>query len=180
MNATTISSWALLIAKALDHLGYSSDSVFRAVGLDSKKLKDTNARYSIQQMQELWRTAVELTDDPLFGIKVAGYWHPTTFHALGYSWMASGSLKEAMERAVRYSKLVSDLVQLKFDYLNGAYRLNIGVHAANYNPVPESVDAAAAVFVYMTRLVYGDEITDVFHFTEVCNAPFSSGDAICL
>jgi AraC-like DNA-binding protein len=161
MNATTISSWALLIAKALDHLGYSSESVFNAVGMDPKKLRDTNARYSIEQMQQLWRTAVDLTKDPLFGIKVAGYWHPTSFHALGYSWMASGSLKEAMERAVRYSKVVSDLVQLTFEYVNGAYRLNIGVQSTDYKPVPESVDAAAAVFVHMTRLVYGDEIHPV-------------------
>ena len=109
MNATTISSWALLIVKALEHLGYSSDSVFTNLGMDPKKLKDNNARYSTQQMQQLWRTAVELTADPTFGLKVAGYWHPTTFHALGYSWMASSSLKEAMERAVRYSKVVSDL-----------------------------------------------------------------------
>jgi AraC-like DNA-binding protein len=97
----------------------------------------------------------------MFGIKVAGYWHPTTFHALGYSWMASGSLKEAMERAVRYSKVVSDLVQLTFEYVNGAYRLSIGVQSTNYDPVPESVDAAAAVFVHMTRMVYGDEINPI-------------------
>ena len=183
MNATTISSWALLLAKALDHLGYSSESVFNAAGLDPKKLKDANARYSVQQMQRLWRTAVDLTGDPMFGIRVAGYWHPTTFHALGYSWMASGSLKEAMERAARYSKVVSDLVQLTFEYVNGAYKFNIGVLAENYNPVPESVDAAAAVFVHMTRLVYGDEINPILvtlprkkpttakEFSEFFNAP---------
>jgi AraC-like DNA-binding protein len=112
-------------------------------------------------MQQLWRAAVELTNDPMFGIKVAGYWHPTTFHALGYSWMASGSLKEAMERAVRYSKVVSDLVQLTFEYANGAYKFGIGMHASDVAPVPESIDAAAAVFVYMTRLVYGDDINPI-------------------
>lgn len=183
MNATTLSSWALLIAKALDHMGYSSESIFKAVGMDSKKLKDNNARYSIQQMQNLWRAAVELTNDPLFGIKVAGYWHPTTFHALGYSWMASGSLKEAMERAVRYSRVVSDLVVLTLENANGAYKLGIGVQANDYNPVPESVDAAAAVFVHMTRLVYGYEINPILvtlprskpktakEFSEFFNAP---------
>ncbi|KPJ87855.1 MAG: hypothetical protein AMJ53_17565 [Gammaproteobacteria bacterium SG8_11] len=183
VNATTLSSWALLIAKVLEHLGYPSNSVFTSVGMDPKKLRDNNARYSIQQMQQLWRTAVELTNDPLLGIKVAGYWHPTTFHALGYSWMASGSLKEAMERAVRYSKVVSDLVQLNFEYVNGAYRLGIGVQAVGYSPVPESVDAAAAVFVHMTRLVYGDEINPILvtlprekpqvakEFSEFFNAP---------
>ena len=183
MNATTLSSWALLIAKALDHSDYSSETVFRAVGMDLKKLRDNNARYSVQQMQQLWRAAVELTNDPLFGIKVAGYWHPTTFHALGYSWMASGSLKEAMERAVRYSKIVSDLVILFFDNANGAYKLGIGVQANDYSPIPESVDAAAAVFVHMTRLVYGDEINPILvtlprakpktakEFSEFFNAP---------
>ena len=82
MNATTISSWALLIVKALEHLGYSGDSVFTTLGMDPKKLKDNNARYSVQQMQQLWHTAAELTGDPMFGIKVASYWHPTTFHVI--------------------------------------------------------------------------------------------------
>jgi AraC-like DNA-binding protein len=134
-------------------------------------------------MQQLWHTAVQLTGDPLFGIKVASYWHPTTFHALGYSWMASGSLKEAMERAVRYSKVVSDVVQLTFDYTNGAYKLGIIMPNSDATPAPESVDAAAAVFVHMTRLVYGDEINPILvtlprakpevakEFSELFNAP---------
>ncbi|WP_455211617.1 AraC family transcriptional regulator [Kaarinaea lacus] len=183
MNATTISSWALLIVKALEHQGYSCDSVFTTLGMDPKKLKDNNARYSTQQMQQLWRTAVELTGDPTFGIKVASYWHPTTFHALGYSWMASGSLKEAMERAVRYSKVVSDLVQLYFDYVNGAYKFSIGLQIQDTQLVSESIDASAAVFVNMVRLVYGDEIHPILvtlprakpaaakEFSEFFNAP---------
>lgn len=158
MNMTTISSWALLIAKALDDRGYSSEMLFRQVGLDPKMLYDPNARYPTDLLQKVWRAAVDLTEDNALGLKVASYWHPTTFHALGYSWMASGSLKEAMERAVRYSRVVTDVIRLHFDYVSGAYQLRFELPQLDKGPVPESSDAAAAVFVLMARLIYGKDL----------------------
>lgn len=88
MYQSTITSWALPVARAIDDCGCSSHLVFEQAGLDVNKLHDPNARYSYKGMTKLWRLAGEITNDPCIGIKAASYWHPTTLHALGYTWMA--------------------------------------------------------------------------------------------
>jgi AraC-like DNA-binding protein len=75
---------------------------FRQAGLDPARLQDPNARYPFANIQRLWRLATEASGDPCFGLRVAGLCHPTTFHALGYAWMASSTLREAMQRLIRY------------------------------------------------------------------------------
>ncbi len=49
-----------------------------------------------------WVLAVARTGDPCFGLFVAGFVSPMTFHALGFSIAASSTLAEALARAVRY------------------------------------------------------------------------------
>jgi len=46
MFPTTISSWALLIAKALEAEGHNAQAAFENVDMDPAKLRDPNARYS--------------------------------------------------------------------------------------------------------------------------------------
>ena len=92
MRGSSISSWALLVAKALDAGGQDSAAIFRRAGLDPSKLTDPDARYPVDGMCRLWRLSAQVTADPFFGLKVASFWHPTTINALGYSWMASDRL----------------------------------------------------------------------------------------
>ncbi len=54
------------------------------------------------------------TGDPAFGLKVASHIKPTSFHALSYAISASSTLKEAFERAQRYSHIGSDAVDYEF------------------------------------------------------------------
>ena len=53
MYQTTITSWALLVARAIDDSGHSSHLVFEKAGLDINRLRDPNARYSYQGMTRL-------------------------------------------------------------------------------------------------------------------------------
>jgi AraC-like DNA-binding protein len=161
VNTTTLSSWGLLIAKALKDYGIDPLPFFKEAGLDPQKMHEARERYSTKSLQQLWRLAVDATDDSSFGLKVAQHWHPTTFCALGYAWLASKNLKDAMERAVRYSHAVSDMVDLSLQKAGGAYKLSIEYIDYGLEPVPESVDAAIASIVVMTREAYCEEINPV-------------------
>jgi AraC-like DNA-binding protein len=160
-SATTISSWALLIARALEQYGLESRAVFHQVGLDPDKLNDTNARYPVHLMQDLWRLCVELTGLESFGLSAAKHWHPTTFHALGYAWLASGTLREAMERAQRYSRIVSDVATFDVAKAGGAYRFSLLYPKSDTPIAPASVDAAVGTLLIMVREAYGDEVNPV-------------------
>jgi AraC-like DNA-binding protein len=161
LNATTLSSWGLLIAKALKDYDIDPLPLFKEAGLDPQKMHEARERYSTKSLQNLWRLAVDATNDSSFGLNVAKHWHPTTFCALGYAWLASRNLKDAMERAVRYSRAVSDVVELSLQKVGGAYKLSIEYLELGLDPVPESVDAAIAAIVIMTREAYCEEINPV-------------------
>ena len=104
---SALSSVILLLAKGIDAYGHDSAELFTRAGLDHSRLKDPLARFSFQGVTRLWGLARDLIDDPCFGIRVASFWHPTSLHALGYSWLASNSLAEAFERTSRYIRIVN-------------------------------------------------------------------------
>ena len=156
MYQTTLSSWALLLAKAIDHQGIDSGAVFRKAGLDPSKLSDPNYRYASVGMKKLWAVAAEVTGDACIGLKAASYWHPTTLHALGFSWMASASLHDALQRMVRYLDIVSTATRLKMDAGDDEVVVEFTFDAA-YVPAVEAMDAALAVLVDMCRGSYGED-----------------------
>jgi len=156
---SALSSWVLLIAKAIDSYGCDSEKLFDDAGLDHRKLHDPLARFPFPAVTRLWQLATETTGDPGFGLTVANYWHPTTLHALGYSWLASNSLDEAFERAVRYTRIVNTAASgmLRIDRSENSYCIIINAAALAPNPVPSSVDAALAMLMIMSRAAYGED-----------------------
>jgi AraC-like DNA-binding protein len=182
-NFSALSSWVLLIAKAIDSYGFDSRELFEKVGLDYNKLLDPVARFSFPAVSRLWALATETTRDPCFGLTVANFWHPTTLHALGYSWLASNNLEEAFARAVRYSRIINTAANgvLRIQKSESDYCLIID--GGDLNPHPASVDAALAMLLIMCRAAYGesfrplrislqrDEPVGAYRFSELFKAP---------
>ncbi len=157
MRGSSISSWALLVAKALEADGHDSEDLFRRAGLDPARLRDADARYPVDGMCRLWRLATQVTGDPYFGLKAAGFWHPTTMNALGYSWMASDSLRDALTRMARYGRLVSTVAEMKLEEFDDHFSFKIHPRIGRPEVPNEAIDAALATFVYMCRVSYGDD-----------------------
>jgi AraC-like DNA-binding protein len=107
MGPSTLASWALLIQRTLAARGIDAEALFRQAKIDPAQLGDPDARYPVAALQRLWVLAAEATQDRCFGLEVGRAWHPTTFHALGYSAIASASLRQALGYLVRYSRVVS-------------------------------------------------------------------------
>ena len=105
---TTIAGPARLMGETLK-TNYSQDPmpVYLAAGIDPSRLDVSGARYPYSAMQRLWQACVDTTGDPCFGLVAGKKIRPTTFHALGFSWIASRTLLESLQRFVRYSKLLS-------------------------------------------------------------------------
>jgi AraC-like DNA-binding protein len=123
--------------------------------LNLHALSDPNARYSYERVQELWRLAVVKTGDPNFGLAAARCWHPTTWHALGYAWLASETLREAFERLSRYSRLVSDAVVVRMESSPRGQWI-VGRPRPGLRPsTRQADDAAMATIVSMCRLSRG-------------------------
>jgi AraC-like DNA-binding protein len=148
-------SWSQLVYRALEERGMEPRPLFREAGLDPEALYDPGARYSFERIQELWRIVVATTGDPEFGLPAARCWHPTSWHALGYAWLASATLRDGFERNSRYWRLLSDAVVMSLEPSpRGAWIIG--------RPKPElpeiaraPQDMAMATIVSMCRLSCG-------------------------
>ncbi len=154
---SALSSWVLLLAKAIDSYGCDSEELFARAGLDHSRLRDPLARFPAASVLKLWPIAVEATQDPGFGLTVASFWHPTTLHALGYSWLASNNLEEAFDCAARYTRIVNTAAQgvINVESSADSYRVIFNTIKFNLKPSDVAVDAALAMFLVMCRFAYG-------------------------
>jgi AraC-like DNA-binding protein len=158
MQPTTITSWALLVAKTLQNRGIDSSEVFSEVGLDPAALKQAGARYPAIKMTRLWQRAAELTGDECIGLEAARYWHPTTAHALGYTWLASDNLKEAFLRLQRYVHIFNDITVINIREEPGEYVVELDGDVGDLEVSIEAIDAGIATLVQMCRASAGSEL----------------------
>lgn len=157
MDFTTISSWALPIWKAIDASGIDAQKLFEDAGLDPQRLRNPGARYPVKRMTKLWKLAASATADPCFGLSVERFWHPTTLHALGYSWMASECLLEALQRTERYFRIVTNAGYVRLEETPDGFRFSLHSHPKAY-AAPEAIDAGMAMIIDMCRKAYGSNI----------------------
>ncbi len=105
---TTLASWVLLVAEAIESYGFDSKNLFHSVGLDLDSLKKPSVRIPASLMVDIWQKSIELTKDPYIALAVANISKPTAFSALGMALAASQNIYDAMQRCARYSSLVND------------------------------------------------------------------------
>lgn len=114
-QATSIGSGVILIDKALRTYGVDPQDLFRQAGIEFKEAALPGARLDSADLYELYRLGNEVTGDPCFGLRVAAQLQPANLQGLGFSWLASGSLLDALERLVRYSKLINSVARDRLD-----------------------------------------------------------------
>ena len=148
---TSLASWTRALRKQLDALGLDSAALCKQAGLDPQLMDDPNARYPLSATLRLWALAVQVSGDPAIGLRVSRFVSPTTFHALGYALVASGSLREVFERIVRYHPVVSDALKLELSREGERYRFRLLQPPGSPAPALEAIDAFAAIYVRTCR-----------------------------
>ena len=157
MPYTVLASSALSMWRALESYGLDADELFRSAGLDPGRLYETNARYRDADLYKLWTLAVRTTQDSCIGLEVASFWHPSAAHALGYAWLASATLKDALERTVRYFRMMSDKEKLILDESDDELRLVVENPALDFPTAAEDLDASFAVLIGLCRTCHGEK-----------------------
>ncbi|MYM61954.1 AraC family transcriptional regulator [Pseudomaricurvus sp. HS19] len=161
MAASTLTSWALLVWEELKARDRDAAQVFSDTGLDPSKLGSSVARYPIEKMQQLWWHVRELEGDG-FGVDAGSRWSPTTFHALGFAWLASATLGEAFYRFSRYGQFVSDGLSYDLSADGLYYRFSVA-HEWKVQPqlCPLSTDASIIAMLKMLRMLLGESFAPV-------------------
>ena len=163
-NATTLTSWTRCLKATLDARGIDSLALFQQAGLDPAALQDPNARYPQAGITALWQLAVTASADPALGLDVGRHVNQTTFHALGYSLLASQTLEECFLRLLRYFRIVSDAAELDFCRINEhSYQFVMHPLSGRDQPSDAAMDAMVSVLIRLCRALAGP----AFRATEV-------------
>jgi len=147
---SVISSWTKVIIDALDALGIDPVPVLADGGFSVEAFRDPNARMPAIATARLWRSASQQANDPAFGLFASRFVQPTTFHALGVAIYASTTLREALQRLLHYSHLVSDAADLELELSRGSGRLKFVIRAGEV-PSAEALDAIMSLIVRTCR-----------------------------
>jgi len=153
---SVIAGYALAISRALEHMGVDARRVLRAAGLTEAVSNDPLQRLSSSQVTELYRTCVEATHDPYFGLTVGRFIHVSNIHAVGYALMASRSLLDFCLRLERYFAIVSQTAAVRVERNAQEVALRFR-HLTNL--CGETEDAFLAFLLRFMRLLYRQDFS---------------------
>lgn len=175
MTATYLASTANLSWKVIKSYGIDPIDLFEAAHIDLEKVACAGCRISYRSVDKLWELKTRLIKDPCMGLRMADFWHPSYLNALGYSWLASSTLKEALNRLVRYIHIVTETIELGLEQREAELDLNIHYNSRTA-AIPQRCDAKLALFMSMCRANFGDELkparVSFIHDSPACEEQF--------
>jgi AraC-like DNA-binding protein len=151
-QATTLGTTTKLIDCALRDYGVDTQSIYEDAGLMVDSATSPGTRYPFAKMQVMWRLAVQRSGDPCFGLSVADHMRPQLLHGLGFVWLSSDTLLDALKRLVRYQRLISTVADISLEQTDGSVKLVTNVLRPADELEPASIDAAVGVFLRMCRM----------------------------
>ena len=151
MPRTALAQLAKYGWKLLEDYGQQPLPIFNEIGLDINLINSPDARINSQTADALWTKVAAQIDDPCCGLTVVKHWHPSSFGALGYAWLASTSLRTAFRRFERYMDTVSQYTEVEI-HESGDEFIATFHNSPPVKYIPVRIDALMAVFMEMCRI----------------------------
>ena len=158
MPRTVIATSVRLLWRMLERRGIDPATLFKEVGLDPGRLSNPRARYPANLMRLACTRAAEMLDEPGVGLTAAEVWQPTDFHALGFAFMASSTLRTALDRLVRYSAMVDNLISYSVVERGDQVILFCSTEYGDTGEPATLEDARWAILLDMCRRAYGADL----------------------
>jgi AraC-like DNA-binding protein len=157
MTATYLLSTKEILWKIIATYGVQPEAVFARAGLTRDMLLKQGARITHKTADRLWAEATEVLGDPCFGLKAVDFWHPSHFNALGYAWLASSTLRQALQRFDRYIHILSQATDVRLEDTPQGLSLTLSDSLEQ----PARMDLTMAIVVAMCRINFGPSLKPV-------------------
>ncbi|MBT8060060.1 MAG: AraC family transcriptional regulator [Gammaproteobacteria bacterium] len=138
----------------IDSYGLDPRSLFESEGVTITLPVDSEDRIPYEKIDRVRARAAELSGDEAFGIRFGDYMHPSYMGALGFAWLASRTLRIALNRWRQYIRILNSHARLEILENAELIELNLCVDLPSKN-LPVRDDAAMAVLTEMMRYNYG-------------------------
>lgn len=171
MSMTALATSALALYRALEARGIDACALFRDAGFAPELLKEPERRVRSELIYRIWERALAETDDACIGLTLWPHLHPAVAHGLGYAWLASATLTDAMNRLIRYGRVINDVWRLSlYDEPEG---VRIMLRSQSQRAVlAQMIDGALAGIVAACRVSFGPDFAPL-------RVQFSHGEPAC-
>jgi AraC-like DNA-binding protein len=154
--ATTRSSAARAIVRALQQRGLPGSEIARSVGVTAEMLADTSARIATASMQRLWRAAVDASGEPAIGLEVLPFLSVDSFGAAGMAVLGSATLEQALRRIVRFFPWGGSGVVLSL--VESPRHVRVALDGVGDPPAAqEGIEMSMAILVWLLNRLGGAE-----------------------
>lgn len=99
---TFLASFGMIGLRIVETFGFNSYRFAKRLGVPTKATYGLDMRLPSSIFDAGFKNAMGMISDPAFALRAAECWHPSHFKALGYAWLASGSLYTALKRLERF------------------------------------------------------------------------------
>ncbi|HEY2930018.1 AraC family transcriptional regulator [Piscinibacter sp.] len=132
---TSSAAWVKGVAEALAGAGLDARALCAEAGIDLDALADSGARCPSEKVSLLWQRAAARSRDPAIALMTPQVSRPANFEVVGYAMMSSQSLHAALERLVRYLRILSDAATIILSERGGECRLDLHLFGGTL-PIP--------------------------------------------
>jgi hypothetical protein len=94
--------------KQLEGYGLDPAAVFRKAGIAPEVVHEPGARIPYKALDRLYELASEMSRDACFGLRQQQYFRPAHLGALGFTWLASNTIRTAFQRMSRYARMINE------------------------------------------------------------------------
>ncbi len=132
-------------------MGIDIEVALKNCNFPSALLEDDSARIQGCDFQALLHELIILSNNPLFGLLSAQYVQPGSYVVLGYITMNSRTIKEALEKAMPFEKLVGDMGTTDLSTVKNGLIMTWKCNYTKPEVIPHMVDNVLASWVTYTR-----------------------------
>ncbi len=160
MTACNLLALTDVLWKLMEAHGQDPEPLFTRSGISRDAMKTAGARVPFGVIDNLWREASKMIPDECFGLRAGEFWHPAHWHALGYAWLASRTLREALDRYQRYIRIITPAARLSLEDTPAGLAV-ILKPTFDIAPRPHRIDAFFASLMEMCRTNCGRDLNPV-------------------
>ncbi|WP_317203648.1 AraC family transcriptional regulator [Janthinobacterium sp.] len=135
MHTSTAGAWINGIADMLAMAGMDTRAAFAAAGIEPGPGKDVRQRYDTDQLSRLWQGIAAASGDAAIALAGSEQPRPASIDLLAYTMMTAPTLAAALERLVRYMRVISDAAAFTLEAGDGGVWLRVHIEGGRV-PVP--------------------------------------------
>jgi AraC-like DNA-binding protein len=154
-RATVLFSQGVNIVRALEERGVDANALLREAGVDPALFHTPEARVRTEAVERIFELAERATGDPCIGLAIGQQVRGVALHAVGYAWLASATLFDAMSRLARSTRVLADVWRGELREEPGGLRFVVRyVGGRPLRPLSRP-DAILAGIAKLSRVTYG-------------------------